>query len=89
MFHYLYDRGSLQSEEIAQNGLNRKPRDFVVPDADVRVVRDTVYGWQEQVPGSINQQQPHIMPTPYNAAPFPNLPPGSLPNRPKSPPQAR
>jgi hypothetical protein len=91
IFHYLYDRGSLQSEEIAQNGLNRKPRDFIVPDADVRVVRDTVYGWQDQVPGSINQQQPQIMPTPYNPAPFPNLPPGKPPEPPQSqrPPQAR
>ncbi len=82
IFHYLYDRGSLQSEEIAQNGLSRKPRNFIVPDADVRVVRDTVYGWQDQVPGSINQQQPQIMPTPYNPAPFPNLPPGKPPEPP-------
>jgi hypothetical protein len=90
IFHYLYDRGSLQSEEIAQNGLNRKPRNFIVPDADVRVVRDTVYGWQDQVPGSINQQQPQIMPTPYNPAPFPNLPPGKPPEPPpQKPPQAR
>jgi hypothetical protein len=82
IFHYLYDRGSFQSEEIAQNGLSRKPRDFVVPDADVRVVPDTVYAWQDQVPGSINQQQPQIMPTPYNPAPFPNLPPNLPPPQP-------
>ena len=89
IFHYLYDRGSLQSEEIAQNGLNRKPRDFIVPDADVRVVRDTVYGWQDEVPGSINQQQPQIMPTPYNPAPFPNLPPGKPPEPPPQKPRRR
>jgi hypothetical protein len=75
IFHYLYDRGSFQSKEIAQNGLDRPPRNFVVPDADVRVMRDTVFAWQDQVPGSLNQGQPQVMPTPYNPAPFPNLPP--------------
>ena len=92
IFHYLYDRGSLQSEEIAQNGLSRAPRNFVVPDADVRTVSDTVSAWQDQVPGSINQQQPQIMPTPYNPAPFPNLPPGLPPPEPPQshkPPPAR
>jgi len=34
------------------------------------------------VPGSINQQQPQIMPTPYNPAPFPNLPPNLPPPQP-------
>jgi hypothetical protein len=88
IFHYLYDRGSFQSKEIAQNGLDRTPRNFVVPDADVRVIRDTVYSWQDQVPGNINQAQPQIMPTPYNPAPFPNLPPGLPPPEPpgKKPP---
>ena len=37
IFRYLYDRGSLQSQEIAQNGLARTPRNAVVTDADVRV----------------------------------------------------
>lgn len=78
IFRYLYDRGSLQSQEIAQNGLARTPRDVVVTDADVRVIRDTVYAWQDAAPGSLNQVQPQIMPTPYNPAPFPNLP-GCLP----------
>jgi len=75
IFRYLYDRGSFQSKEVAQNGLDRAPRGFVVPDADVRVIRDTVYAWQDQVNGGVNQAQPQVMPTPYNPAPFPNLPP--------------
>jgi hypothetical protein len=81
-FHYLYDRGSFQSEEIAQNGLSRLPRDFIVPDADVRVIRDTVFGWNDYLPGGANQEQPQIMPSPYNPAPFPNLPPGLPPPQP-------
>jgi hypothetical protein len=85
-FRYLYDRGSFQQKEVAQNGLDRAPRNFVVPDADVRVIRDTVYAWNDQVPGGVQQQQPQIMPTPYNPAPFPNLPPGFPSPRPPHPP---
>jgi hypothetical protein len=82
VFRYLYNRGSLQTQEIAQNGLARKPRELVVTDADVRVLRDTVYAWQDAAPGGLNQVQPQIMPTPYNPAPFPNLPPGLPPPQP-------
>ena len=49
---YLYDRGSFQSEEIAQNGLQRAPRELVVTDADVRAERDTVYAWADAVTGN-------------------------------------
>lgn len=74
IFRYLYDRGNLQSEEVAQNGLQRTPRQLIVTNADVRVQRDIVYAWQDAVPGGVQQVQPQIMPTPYNPAPFPNLP---------------
>ncbi|HEX3457741.1 MAG TPA: hypothetical protein VHR97_07270 [Candidatus Baltobacteraceae bacterium] len=91
IFRYLYNRGSLQTQEVAQNGLARTPRNFIVTDADVRVIRDTVYAWQDASPGGLNQVQPQIMPTPYNPAPFPNLPPGLPPPQPppgkKPPPQ--
>jgi hypothetical protein len=74
IFRYLYDRGTFQSEEVAQNGLQRTPRNLVVTNADVRVIRDIVYAWQDAVSGGVQQLQPQIMPTPYNPAPFPNLP---------------
>jgi hypothetical protein len=74
IFRYLYDRGSFQSQEVAQNALARTPRSFVVADADVLTRRDIVYAWQDAVSGGVNQGQPQIMPTPYNPAPFPNLP---------------
>ncbi|MGB6517279.1 MAG: hypothetical protein WBE79_02085 [Candidatus Cybelea sp.] len=93
IFRYLYDRGSLQSQEIAQNGLARAPRNLVVRDADVLTMHDTVTGWQDSAPGAVNQQQPQIMPTPYNPAPFPNLPtclpapqPPGNPRAPRPPP---
>jgi hypothetical protein len=75
VFRYLYDRGSFQSEEIAQNGLQRSPREIVVTDADVRTIRDTVYAWLDSS-SNANGQQTNGLPTPYNPAPFPNLPSG-------------
>jgi len=74
IFRYLYDRGSLQSQEVGQNGLARPPRNLTVTDADVRVIRDTVFAWQDSAPGGVSAPQPQVMPTPYNPAPFPNLP---------------
>ncbi len=86
IFRYLYDRGSFQSQEAAQNGMQRTPRQIVVTDADVRVVRDTVYAWNDALNGTFNQQ-PSALPTPYNPAPFPNLPHGlPTPGVPGQPP---
>jgi hypothetical protein len=75
IFRYLYDRGSFQSEEIAQNGMQRAPRELTVTDADVRSQRDVVFEWVDSVHGS-TAEQPNGLPTPYNPAPFPNLPVG-------------
>jgi hypothetical protein len=85
IFRYLYDRGSFQSAEVAQNGLSRAPRAFVVEDADVLTRRDSVYGWQDSISSGASQPQPQVMPTPYNPAPFPNLPPGLPPPQPPAP----
>jgi hypothetical protein len=74
VFRYLYDRGTFSTQEVAQNGLQRNPRLLVVTDADVRVIPDTIYAWQDSVSGGVQQLQPQVMPTSYNPAPFPNLP---------------
>jgi hypothetical protein len=75
IWHYLFTRGSLQTEERAENGLDRKPRLLIVTDADVRDVDDIVYSWADQASGGITSQ-PDAIPTPYNPVPFPNLPSG-------------
>ncbi|MEO9263422.1 MAG: hypothetical protein ABI282_04965 [Candidatus Baltobacteraceae bacterium] len=75
ILRYLYTRGALQSEERAANGLDRSPRLLAVTDADVRAVNDTVYNWADTLTGS-QSVQPNTIPTPYNPAPFPNLPTG-------------
>jgi len=74
ILHYVYTRGSLQSQERAENGLDRDPRDLVVTDADVRTENDVVYQWADQSPVTGTRIQPNAVPTPYNPAPFPNLP---------------
>ena len=75
VLNYLYTRGSFQSQERAQNGLQRDPRHLIITDADVRAVNDTVYNWADAITGS-QSAQPNAIPTPYNPAPFPNLPAG-------------
>jgi hypothetical protein len=81
IFRYLYDRGSFQQVEVAENGIQRAPREITVTDADVRTVQDTVYQWVDMTAGG-QTQIPTTIPTPYNPAPFPNLPPGFPPPRP-------
>jgi hypothetical protein len=80
-FRYLYTRGSLSTQERAENGTTRTPRSLLVTDADVRVVNDNVFVWADTAVGG-QQPQPEGIPTPYNPLPFPNLPaPGSLPTK--------
>ncbi len=76
VMRYLYTRGSLQSEERAETGLDRTPREVVINDADVRAINDIVYAWADQTTGG-QSSQPFALPTPYNPAPFPNLPSGA------------
>lgn len=69
----LVDRGSAQSIMVAQNGIEQKPLLLCVGDSDAQAFAVHVYRWaDEQGPGS--QQIPMTFPTPYNPAPFPNLP---------------
>jgi hypothetical protein len=76
VMRYLYTRGSFQSEERAENGLDRTPREVVIGDADVRAINDIVYNWADQSTGGVTSQ-PLAIPTPFNPAPFPNLPSGA------------
>ncbi len=71
--HVLFDRGSTQSIQVAENGIEQQPYMLCVGNEDVQAFTRTVYHWaDEQVTGT--QQLPQTMPTPYNPAPFPHLP---------------
>lgn len=84
VFEYLFDRGSSQSIERGENGLDAKPKQLCVTNATVQNIAHRVFHWgDEGVNGSI--VAPQAFPTPYNPAPFPNFPPGGPP-RPKPSP---
>jgi hypothetical protein len=71
-FLYRYTRGSWRSSERGQDGLEVTPRKFVVGNADVQRITNTVYHW-----GDENQSAPDLgssIPTPFNPIPF-NTPP--------------
>jgi hypothetical protein len=76
VLHFLYTRGSFASEERNEAGLEEKPRTAVVADVDGQVYSSIVYRWADQSGSGQALQQPNVFPTPYNPAPFPNLPPG-------------
>jgi hypothetical protein len=72
-FRYLYTRGGGQTIELARNGLQRKPRTLQVNDLSARHVDDVVDAWGDDV-GHTLLPQPHESPTPFNPAPYPNVP---------------
>ncbi len=73
VMHVLFDRGSAQSMQVGENGIEVPPYLLCIGDEDAQAFRVTVYRWSDEVTGS-PQQIPQTLPTPYNPAPFPNLP---------------
>ena len=99
-FAYRVTRGSWQSVEIGQNGIELAPHQFVVQETDAQVARTNVAAWSDARGGGgsaqQSQAQPGAIPTPFNANPFPPglFPPGAIkpgggatppPNRPPNP----
>ena len=76
LLHYLYTRGTLQTEETGPNGLSLRPRELSVNDSDTNSTNSIVASWADANANNI-LQQPSVFPTPYNPAPFPNLPNGT------------
>jgi hypothetical protein len=76
VLRYLYTRGSLQTEEVGANGLSLRPRELSVNDSDTNSTNSVVASWADANANNI-LQQPSVFPTPYNPAPFPNLPNGT------------
>ncbi len=71
---YLFDRGSLQSVETSENGIERSPRMLCIGAANAEALSPVVYHWADEQQGTNSQQVPQTLPTPFNPAPFPNLP---------------
>ena len=73
VLHVLFDRGSMQSVQVGQNGIEHDPYPICIADEDAQSFRTTIYHWADQQAGA-PLAVPLAMPTPYNPAPFPNLP---------------
>ena len=73
VMHVLFDRGSTQSIEVAENGIEQKPYLLCIADEDAQAFTRTVYRWGDETSGG-TLPVPQTMPTPFNPAPFPNLP---------------
>jgi hypothetical protein len=73
VLHYLFDRGSSQSIQRGENGLEMQPYVLCIGDADVQAIGKKVFHWGDEASSGL-PAIPQTMPTPYNPAPFPNLP---------------
>lgn len=73
VLHLLFDRGSMQSVQVGENGIEQEPYTICIGDEDAQTFTKTVYHWADQQTGA-SLPVPQTMPTPYNPAPFPNLP---------------
>lgn len=81
-FAYRVTRGSWNSTEVAENGLQPDPHQFFVREVDAQAARTQVYHWSDQNPTS-QGAGPNAIPTPYNSNPFGGGPGGILvPQRP-------
>jgi hypothetical protein len=76
VLHFLYTRGSLQTQERGPSGLALEPRVLTVNDSDTNSTNSVVAAWADGNATNAILQQPSVFPTPYNPAPFPNLPGG-------------
>ena len=72
VMHVLFDRGSTQSIQRGENGLQQSPYLLCVGDSTVQAYTRTIYHWGDEQHGNLSA--PQAFPTPYNPAPFPNLP---------------
>jgi hypothetical protein len=72
-FRYLYTRGNGQTIELGKNGMQRKVRSLQLRDLSPRGVDDVVERWGDEA-GNTLLPQPHSSPTPFNPAPYPNVP---------------
>jgi hypothetical protein len=68
-FAFRVTRGTWNSVERGQDGLEPDPHQFVVREVDALAARATVYHWSDENP-SQPQAGPNAIPTPFNANPF-------------------
>jgi hypothetical protein len=87
-FVFRITRGSWNSVEIGENGLQPPPHQLFIREVDARSYPVTVYGWSDDRSGAPQGAAPGAIPTPFNPNPFPpggiapparSTPPGGFP----------
>jgi hypothetical protein len=68
-FSYRVTRGSWNSVERGEDGLDSPPHQFFVREVDAMAARVTVYHWSDEN-AAHPQAGPNAIPTPYNSNPF-------------------
>ncbi|GAC1596465.1 MAG: hypothetical protein NVS3B28_27980 [Candidatus Velthaea sp.] len=81
-FAYRYTRGSFNSVERGEDGLEGNPRQFFAREVDARRVDDIVYHWSDER-GNAPNAGPQSIPTPFDPNPF-----NGLPTKIKQPPRS-
>jgi hypothetical protein len=79
VMHVLMDRGSTQSIQVGENGIEIKPFLLCIADEDVQAFHVTVYRWGDEGSGPA-QTIPQSLPTPFNPSPFQTPPPFPTPH---------
>jgi hypothetical protein len=87
-FAFRVTRGSWNSVEVGQNGIQPTPHQYETKEVDAQSVPVTVYAWSDDRGNAApNPAQPGAIPTPFNPNPFPGglypppraTPPGGFP----------
>jgi hypothetical protein len=99
-FAFRVTRGSWNSTELGQNGLQPTPHPYFTKEVDAQSVPVTVYAWSDDRANAPQAAQPGAIPTPFNPNPFPPggiyppsraTPPGGFPTprpgQPNKPPR--
>jgi hypothetical protein len=68
-FSYRVTRGTWNSVERGEDGLDEPPHQFFVREVDSLAARATVFHWSDENPAH-QQAGPNAIPTPYNSNPF-------------------
>ena len=70
-FFYRVTRGSWNSAERGQNGLEGPPHEYFTKEVDAHIESFTVYAWSDDRGNVPQQAGPGAIPTPFNPNPFP------------------
>ncbi|HEX3550750.1 MAG TPA: hypothetical protein VHT53_10260 [Candidatus Elarobacter sp.] len=94
-FAYRVTRGSWNTVEVGEDGLQAPPHEYYTKEVDAQVTRVVVFAWLDDRTNTTQAAQPGAIPTPFNPNPFPAggiapaprvTPPGGFPT-PRAPAQ--